>query len=66
MATEIRYSGGKEIDEIVSQDGGVHFEMLGDQAAMLCVGKDCHVNICIIKGRLVLVEQDLTGCNIKR
>ena len=64
MTTEIRYAGSTEIDEIVSANGGVHFEMLGDEAAMLWVGDDCHVNICIVDGKLVVVEQNIDGCKI--
>lgn len=47
---EMRYQprgDSAELDEIVSRVGTLHFEMLGDQSAMLRFGYDCMVIIFV-------------------
>lgn len=69
---ELRYAednkGRVHLDEIVSHGGDLHFEMLGDQSAMLRFGVEgkCMVTIFVKGGKLLVTGlQDWQDAPIK-
>lgn len=69
---ELRYAeddkGRVYLDEIVSHGGDLHFEMLGDQSAMLRFGVEgkCMVTIFVKGGKLLVTGlQDWQDAPIK-